>query len=289
LSTSSSAPASLVSGLVFPESPRWHGGRFWFVDMFGHIVLSVGPDGAEPRVEAEFEERPSGLGFLPDGTPIVVLMESRLLVRLDSERGVHADLSGLEGTHLNDMVIDGSGRAYVDCVKPRPSFDSQGDIGDAIVLVEPDGSYRVAAQGDVIRPNGLAISGDGKTLVLAESLARRLTAFEIEADGSLGKRSRFAEVSPRSADGICLDAEGAAWFGSPRTCEFVRMLEGGEVTDAIPTPGRWAIACAIGGPKRDTLLMLTSAVPEAPSLANLHLSKGSAEVTQVSIPGAGVP
>jgi sugar lactone lactonase YvrE len=289
LSISGSRSQPLASGLDFPESPRWHGGRFGFVDMFGHRAHSVGIGGGDLRTEAEFGERPSGLGFLPDGTPVVVLMESRKVVRLDAGQSLHADLGGLAGTHLNDMVVDGSGRAYVDCVKPRPSFESRGDIGDMIVLIEPDGTYRTAAQGDVIRPNGLAISADGRTLVAAESLARRLTAFEIQEDGSLGPRRRFAETFPRSPDGICLDSEGAVWYGSPRTGEFVRVLDGGEVTDVIQTEGRWAIACVTGGPERDQLLMVTSVVPNEPSLANLSQSRGAAEIARIKVPGGGVP
>jgi sugar lactone lactonase YvrE len=251
-------------------------------------VLRSTPTG-EVTVVHEAGERPSGLGFLPDGTPIVVLMQSRQILRLGSQVSVHSDLAHIPAANLNDMVVGPDGRAYVDCLQPRPTMDSGGDVGDAIVLVEPDGAARIVAQGDLVRPNGIALTPDGGTLVVAEAIGRRLSAFSVDADGSLRDRRLFADIRPRGVDGMCLDAEGCAWIASPRTHEFARVRPGGAVTDTVSCGDRHAIACVLGGEDRRTLLMLSAAVPDPPTFENLYQSRGRVEVVDVAVPGAGWP
>jgi sugar lactone lactonase YvrE len=286
--TTSDGATSLIAHLVFPEGARWYDGRFWFVDMFGHKVLTLTPSGDVTLVR-EMDDRPSGLGFLADGTPIVVTMEHRKIIRLDETGSVHADLEHIPASHLNDMVVDGQGRAYVDVLQERKTFGSGGDVGDSLVLVEPDGVSRIVARGDLIRPNGLALSSDSRTLYVAESIGRRITTFTVGADGALHDRQPFAETAPRSPDGICLDEEGCIWYSSPRTAEFVRVRPGGQVTDVIGSGDRWAIACVLGGVARRVLFMLSARVPENPTMENLHTSQGWAELTTVPVAGAGWP
>jgi sugar lactone lactonase YvrE len=281
----------LVDNLVFPESPRWRDDRLWFVDMFGQRVMTVDLEGHTTLV-ATFDDRPSGLGFLPDGTPIVVLMTKRQIVRM--ERGgtsLHADLSAIPAEYLNDMVVGSSGRAYVDLLRPpTPNRDRLGD--HCIMVVEPDGQYDVAASGDLFRPNGLVISADGTTLIAAESVGHRLSAFNIDEDGLLSNRRVFAETGEDVPDGICMDEEGAVWIGSPTTNRFVRFRDGGEVAQIIDVEGRWALACVLGGRDRRTLFMATSRVPLNPQpgmVGNLQDSKGFIETLVVDIAGAGIP
>jgi sugar lactone lactonase YvrE len=292
-----------LEGIVFPESPRWQGGGFWFVDMFGRRVLTTDLSGPA-TVMAESDDNLSGLGFLPEGTAIVVSMHRRQLLPLNPAKPPHADLTGVPASHLNDMVIGASGRAYVDCLQRRASMDSGEDVGDSILLVDPAGACRTAYEGGLIRPNGLAICADGKTLIVAETLAGRLTAFTIdEQDGSLSQRRLYADTGGRKPDGICVDEAGAVWFGSPRTAEFVRVLAGGQVTDVIPVPGRSAIACVLGGPDRRTLLMASAKVPEPLTEpvssdtgnlqdaieARLRKAQGFVSVATVPVPGTGWP
>jgi sugar lactone lactonase YvrE len=217
------------------------------------------------------------MGYLADGTPIVVSMRGRCLMRLTGGTPeVHADLQHFPGDFLNDMVVDGQGIAYVGTRRNgmRPTFapHSTADEVDALILVEPDGSARVAADG-LISPNGAVISPDGALLIVAETYGHRLTQFDRAADGSLHDQRVFAEVPGRFPDGICLDEEGAVWFGSPYSDEFVRVREDGEIADRIHLPA--GVACALGGPERDILFLLQGnaaylpAVPDRPQAANV--------------------
>jgi sugar lactone lactonase YvrE len=245
----------------------------------------MAPDGTTKAV-AGVPGRPSGLGFLPDGRLLVASMQDRQLLRKDP-LGLHvlADLTDFVGGDINDMVVDAHGRAYVG------NFGFDYNAGDkfataAIVLVEPDGSVRVVAE-DLMFPNGPVITPDGKTFIVAETSGRRLTAFDIAEDGSLSNRRVWAELGNATPDGICLDAEGAIWVGSPTTQEFLRVREGGEITDRIPTPGKWAVACMLGGEDRRTLYLLTAETTQ-PELAQ-GKSKGWIETVRVNVAGAGLP
>jgi sugar lactone lactonase YvrE len=204
-------------------------------------------DGSETS-RFEFGDRVCGLGFLDDGSTLVVsMLDRRLLAVRGSTVETYADLSRRCAGFLLDMVVDAAGRAYVGARNPVP-----GGGGDEILLVTTDGDVRVAA--DAMRsPNGMVVTDDGSTLVVAETSEARLTAFSIADDGSLGNRRVMAHVPGRHPDGICLDDDGGIWFGSPLTEEFVRVDALGTVTHTLTTPGVWAVACALGGPEGRTL------------------------------------
>jgi sugar lactone lactonase YvrE len=276
-------PTKLVDGLVFGEGPRWRRDRLWFSDMHGEAVHTVDLAG---RLETLVElpgRRPSGLGFLPDGTPLIVSMLEREVMRWDgTEVTVHADLRDLVRDGCNDMVVDRSGNAYVGSFPPASAPDG------VLVLVRPDGSTEIAAR-DLSFPNGCAIEHrDGRrSLIVAESLGRRFTRFTIADDGRLSDRTVFADVAPRGPDGICLDADGAVWAAMTLAREFVRVAPGGDVLDRIAIDGRLAIACALGGPERRTLFLLT-ALEHAPDAL-----RGTRDATihtiEVEVPGVGSP
>jgi sugar lactone lactonase YvrE len=281
----------LATGFAFPESPRWHDGLLWLSDIFGRKVVTVDLHGRSEVVRA-FDDRPSGIGFLPDGSPIVVLMTEKQIVRIDTGE-IHADLREFDGEYLNDMVVDEQGRAYVDySARPLAEHQVDGENGDAIILVEPNGDYRIAATGGLHMPNGLVLTPDSRTLIAAMPPLRQLMSFSVAADGTLGNPRLFADLAPEGVDGMCLDAAGAIWVASPRTSHFLRVLAGGEVTDVITVEGRWAVACMLGGPDRRWLFMMTTRVPDNPVTGmkgNMHLARGSVEVVEVDIPGAGWP
>ncbi|TFW02977.1 gluconolactonase [Oxalobacteraceae bacterium OM1] len=255
------SPREIAAGLAFAESPRWHDGWLWFSDFYLQQVMRVRPGGT-PEVVVDVPGQPSGLGWLPDGRLLVVSMTDRRLLRLDPDGLVTvADLSAHAPGHCNDMVVDRHGRAYIgnfgfDMMNreaPRPTV---------LLMVTPDGQVRVAAD-DLLFPNGCVITPDERTLIVAETFGKRLTAFDIAADGSLSNRRIWAELGDASPDGICLDAEGAVWVASPTTSEFLRVREGGTVADRIPAPSQ-AIACALGGDDGRTLFMLSGRVSKAP-------------------------
>ncbi len=253
-------PRPLVDGLVFPEGPRWHDGRLWFSDMHAHAVFTVDLEGKQERI-VNVPERPSGLGFLPDGRLLVVSMRDRRLLRLDPDvLREHANLTDVATGDLNDMVVDAQGRAYVGNF--GYDYNGGGEFKTAnIVMVQPDGALRVVVD-DLMFPNGPVITPDGKTFIVAETFGRKLTAFDIDDDGGLSNRRVFAEFETATPDGICLDEAGDIWIGSPMTEEFLRVREGGEITARIPTPGRWAVACALGGSDGRTLFLLTAEIAQ---------------------------
>jgi len=277
---------TLADGLRFPESPRWRDGRLWFSDMFARRVMVVDIDG-HTDVVAQLDDEPSGLGFLADGTPLVVLMNRRQLVWLDSHGKPHvfADLSHVAGSFLNDMVVTSDGRAYVD------SIVDNGAVGtDKIILVEPDGRDRVAADSErfelMERPNGLIITPDQKTLIFATTAKQRLAAMNIDADGSLSSPCVFADTPGAAPDGICLDAEGAVWAGGLESNQFLRLERGGRALESISVNDRLAVACVLGGPDRRTLFLL-SAIGQRGHLR--EASAGFIDMATVEVPGAGWP
>ncbi|UCE55080.1 MAG: SMP-30/gluconolactonase/LRE family protein [Desulfobacterales bacterium] len=275
----------LLDGLMFPEGPRWHEEKLWFSDMIGGQVMAVDMNG-KAEVIVEVPQQPSGLGWLPDGKMLIVSMLDRRLLRLDAEGLVEvADLSGLASFHCNDMVVDHYGRAYIG----NFGFDLNGQKPFApaeIILVTPEGKARVVAD-EMAFPNGSVITPDGGTLIVAETFGSRLTAFDIEADGSLSHRRTWAKIEDAYPDGICLDAEGAIWVASPAGIVGVmRVCEGGQITHHINVSTQ-AYACMLGGPQRNTLFLLTAETIN-PQGARAK-SSGRLEVVQVDIPGAGLP
>ena len=286
--------AILTQGLFFGEGPRWHDGRLWFSDFYAHAVKSVGADG-QVRTELELDDQPSGLGWLPDGRLLVVSMADLKLLRHDPDGlKVHADLSELSAHLCNDMVVDSIGRAWVgnfgfdldalieekgveDALANHPSTN--------IVRVDPDGSVHLAS-GDMHFPNGMVITPDGKTLIVAETLSMCLTAFDIEADGSLTNRRVWAEVGLRAPDGIALDADGHVWVANALAAECVLLAEGGEILQTIET-SQPCFACMLGGDDGKTLHLVT-AQGSAKALASVTAT-GKIEVARVAVARAGCP
>ncbi|MFW6093339.1 MAG: SMP-30/gluconolactonase/LRE family protein [Pseudomonadota bacterium] len=273
-----------LEGLCFGEGPRWHQGALWLSDMHANRVLRVHPDGCE--TVCEVEHQPSGLGWLPDGDLLVVSMTDRRLLRWDGRRlTTHAELWDVASHHCNDMVVDQSGRAYVG----NFGFDLHGGATPRpaeLICVEPDGCARVVAD-DLAFPNGTVITPDAKTLIVAESGARCLTAFDIATNGDLANRRTFAE-QPEGAvpDGICLDDAGGIWLASPSSNECLRQVAGGEVTHRVPLD-QSAFACMLGGEDGRTLHILTAASSD-PDLCREKKS-GRIEVWQAPYPHAGLP
>jgi sugar lactone lactonase YvrE len=276
--------APLADGFVFLEGPRWHDGKLWVSDMHDDRVLTVDLDGRRETV-VEVPGQPSGLGWLPDGRLLVVSMTERRLLRLDpTGLSVVADLSSVATFHCNDMVVDAQGRAYIG----NFGFDFEAGMPQqtaVLALVLPDGTVRVAAE-ELAFPNGAVITPDGKTLIVGESFGARLTAFDIATDGTLGRRRVWAAVHGVVPDGICLDAEGAIWVASPLSKEVVRVREGGEVAERIPTATQ-AIACMLGGPDRRTLFVLTAQSFHRDDCRAQRTAR--IEVVGVDVPGAGLP
>ncbi|HEY6421183.1 MAG TPA: SMP-30/gluconolactonase/LRE family protein [Candidatus Binataceae bacterium] len=276
---------TLLDGLCFPEGPRWHDGRLYFSDMHGHQVMAVDMAG-KSEVICEVPAQPSGLGWLPDGRMLIVSMTDRKLLRLERDGlKVHADLSALASFDCNDMVVDSKGRAYIG----NFGFDLHHNAKPAfaeIVLVTPDGKASVVA-GQMGFPNGTVITPDGKTMIVGESTGRRLSAFDIQDDGSLTNRRVWAELGKdRTADGIALDEEGAVWVASPFVSEVLRVLEGGKVTERIKVATD-AFACALGGQGRRTLFIATA--PNSNPQDCIAKRAGRIEITEVEVPGAGWP
>lgn len=277
-------PEVLLDGLAFPEGPRWRDGRLWFSDMHDHVVRTVDPEGRSEEV-VRVEGRPSGLGWLPDGRLLVVSMRDRRVLRLEPAGLVpHADLSDVATFDANDMVTDGRGRSWVG----NFGFDFQAGApprAAALAFVSPEGAVRVAAT-ELRFPNGTVVTPDGGTLVVGESFGSRLTAFDVDEDGTLSGRREWARLEGATPDGICLDAEGAIWVASPMSHEVLRVLEGGRVTERIPT-GTRAIACMLGGARGTTLFVCTA--PELEPEKCRAARGGRIEWVEVDVPRAGWP
>ena len=250
--------ALLADGLGFLEAPRWIEGSLWFSDFYARRVCSV--DGGGNVTEHFYVPgQPSGLGVQPDGGLLVVSVHDGHILRWDGGRpALLADVGAHYRGGLNDMVTDRRGRAYVSTF-PVPAAhgdEVSREPAAPIILVDTDGSVRTAADGLKIA-NGLIITPGGERLIVAETLGARLLAYDIDwKTGDLGDPQVFAELGSRKPDGICLDEAGNVWVGSYATSEFVLVSEGGEVLRSIPTGGRWAVACALGGDDGRTLFGL---------------------------------
>jgi sugar lactone lactonase YvrE len=275
----------VLDGGRYFEGPRWHAGRLWFVDCMDRTLLSLDASGRS-ELHAKFEDdTPCGLGILPDGRLVVLTMfRKRLMTYADGKLTLYADLSRIAEGTIDDMIVDGLGRAYVgDLGFDLPPPPDRGPFG-RIILVMPDGATRVVADG-LRFPNGIAVSADNSRLVVAEMDGACLAEYDIEADGGLKFRSRFGSM--KSPDGICLDHDGAVWVASFDEDAFIRVGRDGRESQRIEVRGRRAIACALGGAERRTLFCLSAAT----SYEELRQRKSSAriDVVDVEVPGAGYP
>ena len=275
----------VLDGGRYFEGPRWHAGRLWFVDCMDRTLLSLSPAG-EREQHAKFEDdTPCGVGILPDGRLVVLTMyRKRLMTYADGRLSLYADLSGIAKGTIDDMIIDGLGRAYVgDLGFDMPPPPDRGAPG-RIILVMPDGAARVVAEG-LRFPNGIAVSADNSRLVVAEMDGACLADYDVEPNGDLTFRGRFGSM--KSPDGICLDREGAAWVAAFEEDAFIRLDASGRELQRIEVPGRRALACVLGGPERKTLFCLSAAT----SYEELRQRKSSSriDVIEVDIAGAGYP
>jgi len=291
---------TLISGLSFTECPRWYDGRLYFSDFYTQRVLAVALDGTVETI-ANVPGRPSGLGFLPDGRMLIVSMRDRKIMRreLDSSLVEYADLSTLAPWHLNDMLVDQQGRVWVG----NYGFDLMGGAKVTttnLICVDPDRSASVVASG-LGFPNGMALTADGRTLIVAETFMNRLSGFDVDS-GALGARWTWAAFGDPPAaddtaevlrqvdvapDGICIDAEGAIWVADAKGCRLIRVAQGGHILEELKTDRMGVFACMLGGENGRTLFACVApSFDEAEASANHH-----AEIwmTEVDVPKSGLP
>jgi sugar lactone lactonase YvrE len=277
-------PRTLLTGLMFGESPRWRDGRLWFSDMGAQEARSVDLDG-NSEVVASVPGMPMGIGWPPDGRMLIVSARDGRLLRIehDGSLATHADLTGLERHPWSDMVVDGRGNAYVGNI----GFDFPGgEFAPGIVaLVRPDGSATRVADG-IAFANGMAVTPDNATLILAESYGNRLTAFDVAEDGGLSNRRDRADLGGGVPDGICLDAEGAVWYSDVPNKRCVRVRQGGEVLETVQLD-RGCFACALGGDDRRTLFMMAAEFSSTAAMSGQRT--GQVLTTSAPAPAAGWP
>ncbi|MEH6556754.1 MAG: SMP-30/gluconolactonase/LRE family protein [Oceanicoccus sp.] len=275
---------TLVDGLIFAEGPRWHDGKLWFSDMHDKKICTVDLDGNLDIVHHAAQDT-SGLGWAADGSLLFVSMPDRRLMKLGKDGAEEiADLSPFASFHCNDMIVDKSGRTYVG----NFGFDLHGGADHTpanLVMVDVGGSVSIAAS-DLMFPNGMIISANDKTMIVAETFGACLTAFDIAEDGSLSNRRIWADIKPAVPDGICLDAEGAIWVASPSTNEVIRVLEGGEISDRLAVDTN-AFACMLGGHDGKTLFALTAEESNPDVLQGKRT--GKIEMIRVAVAAAGRP
>lgn len=289
--SSVATPKVLLNGLAMVESPRWHDGRFWFAHWGTGEIVAVDLDGNRDVMG----HGPEGLGWtidwLPDGR-LLVTGQELVCVEADGSRAPYADLSVVGDPGWNDIVVDGRGNVYVTSI----AFEflaGKPPGGGIIALVTPDGRARQVA-GDLAFPNGMVVTPDNQTLIISESFAGRLTAFDIDPDGSLSNRRVWAEgLGP---DAICMDADGAIWVGTADTRvstgrddspggAVVRVREGGEVLNRLEHD-RPIFGCALGGPDRKTLFLLASEWRGTDHVADVVAAR-TGQVLTVRAPAAG--
>ncbi|WP_067685815.1 SMP-30/gluconolactonase/LRE family protein, partial [Nocardia jejuensis] len=280
----STTPTVLLDGLALGESPRWHDGRLWLSDWPAGQILSVDVHGT-PTVELEMSGLPFCFDWLPDGRLLVVSnADGRRLLRREPDGTLvtHADLAGISEYPWNEIVVDARGNAYVNSIgydmmsgqEPRPGI---------LAVVGPDGGARQIAE-DLHFPNGMAITPDGGTLIVAESHAKRLSAFDIRPDATVGDRRVWAEVDGYP-DGICIDAEGAVWAAAMDRC--LRIHEGGKELAEAPID-RSAFACMLGGPDGTTLYIVAAEWKGAEGMSPAHRT-GQILTARAPAPHAGRP
>lgn len=293
---------TLLTGGDFFEGPRWRRGRWWVSDFYQQAVYSVTPDGEAEKV-LDVPEQPSGLGWLPDGSLLVVSMRDRRLLRRwpDGQVTTHADLSDHAPWHCNDMVVDAHGRAWVG----NFGFDMMGGadpVTTCLLRVDPDGTVTQVADG-LAFPNGAVITPDGSTLIIGETLAGRLTAFTIRQGGTLADRRVHAQFSPApplttvkemsaaltfAPDGCCLDAKEHIWVADGLGGGCLRIAPGGEIAETIDAPtGQRIFACMLGGSDGRTLLLCCA--PDSSERRRRGAGEASLMTCDVDTPHAGYP
>ena len=284
---------TLMDGLTFGEGPRWHEDKFYFSDFYSHKVYTLDLKGNH-EVIVEVPNQPSGLGWMPDGTMLIVSMKDRKLLSFrDNALEERADLSGLAGFHCNDMVVDSKGNAYIGNFGFN-TYEGEEVKSTNLILVRPGEEPCIAAD-NILFPNGTVITEDEKTLVVGETYAAKLTAFDINEDASLSNRRVWADLTQSIddgnvpvPDGMCLDAEGAIWVASPSTADVIRVKEGGEILERIPVETN-AYACMLGGKDRKTLFICTSNASGVDPDSALREKSGKIEIVEVEVPGVGRP
>lgn len=279
----------LMSGIAFGESPRWHDDRLWFADWGAQQIIAVDLDGnSDVIARVDFPSFPLSLDWLRDGRLLIVSARDGRLLRQEPDGSLagHADLSSLaeKGLPWNEIVVDGRGNTYINNI----GFDfPDGEfVPGTIAVLTPDGSARQVADG-IAFPNGMAVTADNSTLIVAESYASKLTAFDIAADGSLANGRTWADIPGDHPDGICLDADGAVWYADVGNKHCVRVGEGGEVLQTIDLD-RGCFACMLGGIDGRTLFMVAQ---EWGGPANMQGGERTGQVltAQAPAPGAGWP
>ncbi len=282
-------------GLAFGEGPRWHGGRLWYSDFYRHGVYSMAPSGDDERLELVVDQQPSGLGWLPDGDLIVVSgIDQRLLRVRDGHSEPFCDLSSHFGFWANDLVTSSSGVSYVG----NFGFDLDLVVRDEgveglsveraltnVAVVDATGTILQIVP-DLVFPNGSVLLPDERTIVIAETLAFRLSAFDVAPDGTLSNRRVWAQLDFVAVDGICLDAEGQIWVANALATECLRVLEGGEITASVRASQN-TYACMLGGANRDELFVMSAPASSRFEVADRRA--GKIEVARVEVPGAGLP
>ncbi len=275
---------TLMTDIAFGESPRWHDGRLWFSDWGAQEVVAVDPEGhSEVIVGVDFPSFPMCIDFLPDERLLIVSGRDGLLLRREPDGSLvtHADLSSLSSHPWNDIVVDGRGNAYIN----NAGFEFPGGefAPGTIAVLTPAGPAREVADG-IAFPNGMAVTPDNSTLICAESYGKRLTAFDIAADGGLSNRRVWADLGDGVPDGICVDAEGAVWYGDVPNKRCVRVSEGGEVLQTIELD-RGCFACMLGGTDNSTLFIVGQ---EWSGPANMQGGERTGQLLTAQAPAPGV-
>lgn len=278
---------TLLNGLTFGESPRWHQNRLWFCNWGMQEVVALDLEGKSEVMVRVPTTIPFSIDWLPDGRLLVVSGSEGLLLRQEADGTLvtHSDLRGLSAKGWNEIVVDGRGNAYVN----GPGFNLMAGENFApgiIALVTRDGRARQVADG-IAFPNGMAVTADNQTLIIAESYGRKLTAFDIGADGSLKNRRVWADLGDGVPDGICIDADGAVWYADVPNKRCLRVREGGEALQTINLD-RGCFACALGGPDKKTLFLM---VAEWRGVEKMADGERTGQVLTVQAParGAGWP
>jgi sugar lactone lactonase YvrE len=247
----SSPPHVVMDGVAFPESPRWHDGRLWFSDWMAQEVIAVSSEG-ESEVIAHVDAFPFSIDWLPDGPMLITAGSLILRLEPDGSLATHADLGELTEFGWNEIVVDGQGNAFVN----GAGFDLMGGgefAPGGVAVLRPDGSAERLAE-DIAFPNGMAITPDESTLIVADSYGKELVAFDLAEDGGLSNRRTWADLGDGVPDGICMDAEGAVWYADVPNRRCVRVAEGGDVLDQVDVD-RGCFACMLGGDDRATLFI----------------------------------